>query len=59
MAASFKNGAKVRYTTPRGAQSGRGKIVDVIETARGLWYEVKDSETGATVRLRAANLELA
>lgn len=59
MAASFKRGSKVTYRTPRGAQEGIGKIVEIIEGLRGLWYEVKDLNTGAIVRLRAASLELA
>lgn len=59
MASTFKTGNKVYYRTPRGAQEGLGKIVQILESARGLWYEVKDSATGAVLRLRAASLELA
>lgn len=54
----FKRGASVLYRTPRGAQEGAGKIVDIIQTLRGIWYEVKDRNTGAKVRLRAGSLEL-
>lgn len=59
MSTSFKVGRKVTYRTPRGAQEGLGKIINIIEGKRGLWYEVRDLNTGATVSLRAANLELA
>ena len=55
---SFKKKAKVAYTTPRGAQTGTGTITEVIETARGLWYAVKDAASGKTIKLRAANLSL-
>jgi len=54
----FKRGQNVLYRTPRGAQEGVGKIVDVLSTLRGAWYEVKDKNTGAIVRLRASCLEL-
>lgn len=53
---SLKKKAKVRYATPRGGQQGEGTIVDITETARGLWYSVKDAATGAVVKLRAACL---
>ncbi len=53
----FKRGQSVTYRTPRGAQEGAGKIVDLIQTLRGVWYEVKDRNTGAVVRLRASSLE--
>lgn len=59
MSSTFKRGSRVTYRTPRGSQEGIGKIIEVVETLRGLWYEVKDANTGAVVRLRAANLELA
>lgn len=54
----FKKGQTVLYRTPRGAQEGIGKIIDIHQTARGLWYEVKDRNTGALVRLRESSLEL-
>ena len=54
--ATLKKKTKVKYETPRGGQSGEGVINEVIETARGVWYAVKDSATGAVVKLRAANL---
>jgi len=53
---ALKKNAKVQYRTPRGGQAGEGKIVDIIETAKGLWYAVKDAATGATVKLRASGL---
>lgn len=53
----FKRGQSVTYRTPRGAQEGAGKIVDLIQTLRGVWYEVKDRNTGAVVRLRASSME--
>lgn len=59
MASSFKKGATVHYETPRGTRSGTGKIRAVLESARGLWYEVVDSSTKAVVKLRAANIQLA
>jgi len=59
MVDNFKKGSTVLYRTPRMGQEGKGKIVQVIPTARGVWYEVKDSNTSALVRLRAANMELA
>lgn len=52
----MKKNSKVRYTTPRGAQTGEGKIVEIQETLRGLWYVVKDAATGAIVKLRARNI---
>lgn len=55
---SFKRNSKVTYETPRGGQSGIGKIIEVVETTRGLWYVVKDTDTGATVKLRASGLTL-
>lgn len=54
----FKRGATVLYRTPRGGQEGIGKIVEIHQTERGLWYEVKDRNTGAVVRLRASSMEL-
>ena len=57
--AKIKKGAKVAYKSPRGARAGTGKIVDIIESARGLWYSVKDDATTAVIKLRAANLSLA
>jgi len=50
---------KVSYRTPKGASEGVGTIINILHTQRGAWYEVKDSNTGAIVRLRAANIELA
>lgn len=35
-----------------------GVVTQVIETGRGAWYEVKDKNTGALVRLRAASMEM-
>lgn len=52
----LKKNAKVRYATPRGGQTGEGKITEVQETLRGLWYVVKDAATGAVVKLRARNV---
>lgn len=57
--ASLKTGSKVYYRTPRGSQEGLGKIVQILDSKRGAWYEVKDQATGAVLRLRAANIELA
>lgn len=54
---TFKRGADVYYTTPRGGQSGRGKIKAIHETTRGLRYEVEDSVSKARVRVRAAGLD--
>jgi hypothetical protein len=53
---SFKKNARVHYTTPRGGQQGYGKITEITETSRGLWYSVTDSKTGAVIKLRAANI---
>lgn len=58
MSSTFRIGAKVLYRTPRGGQEGVGKILDIHQTERGLWYEVKDRNTGAVVRLRASSMEL-
>ena len=58
MSATFKQGQTVLYRTPRGSQEGIGKIIELHSTARGVWYEVKDRNTGALVRLRASSLEL-
>ena len=38
--------------------TGTGTITEVIETARGPWYAVKDAASGKTIKLRAANLSL-
>jgi hypothetical protein len=54
----FKKGLKVRYCTPRG-RDGYGKIVEVIETARGLWYVVADAATKTQTKVRAAGLAVA
>lgn len=54
----MKKNAKVRYTTPRGGQTGEGKVIEIQETLRGLWYVVKDAATGAQVKLRARNIQL-
>lgn len=59
MTDNFKRGQTVLYRTPRMGQEGMGKIVQVLSTTRGAWYEVKDGNTGALVRLRAGNMELA
>ncbi len=59
MSKQLRIGATVTYRTPRGGQEGIGKIVDVHQTERGLWYEVKDRNTGAVVRLRVSSMELA
>ena len=58
MSNPLKKNAKVRYTTPQGRQTGEGKITEVQETLRGLWYVVKDGATGAIVKLRARNIAL-
>lgn len=55
----FKKGQKVLYRTPRGAQEGIGKIVEIYDTRRGSWYEVRDLNTGAVLRLRARSMERA
>ena len=55
----FKRGQRVKYHSTRGTRSGVGKIVDVIETQRGLWYEVKDESTKENFRFRASCLNLA
>ena len=59
MSKAFKKNQQVRYQTPCGAQAGTGKVIAVLETLRGLWYEVKDTSTKAVLRLRAANIEAA
>lgn len=53
---ALKKNAKVKYTTPRGGQTGEGKIIEITETLRGLWFTVKDGTTGALVKLRARNV---
>lgn len=58
MTQHFKRGAKVAYRTPRGAQEGYGRVVDIHFGLRGLWYEIKDRDTGAYIKLRAASLSL-
>lgn len=55
---ALKKNAKVKYRTPRGGQTGEGKITEIVETQRGLWYTVKDAATSALVKLRARNIEL-
>lgn len=55
----FEKYAKVRYRTPKAGRTGAGKVVDIIETVKGRWYEVLDATTGARIRLRAANIERA
>lgn len=59
MSQQFSKGAMVLYRTPRGGQEGIGTVVDIHQTERGLWYEVKDRNTGAVVRLRFSSMELA
>jgi hypothetical protein len=56
---NIKRYAKVQYRTPRGTRSGRGKVIAIHETARGLWYEIKDDQSGETIRLRASGLQAA
>ena len=47
----------VHYRTP--ARQGTAKITAVLETARGLWYEIKDTVSGDILKVRAAYLVLA
>lgn len=44
--ASYKGGTTI---------SGTGRITDIVDGARGVWYVVK-AEDGAVRKLRAANL---
>jgi len=50
----FKKGASVHYRSR--ARSGSGKIVEVRETERGLWYGVKTSEIGDVLFVRVSGL---
>ena len=47
----------VSYVTPHGRQRGEGVIAEIVETVKGVWFHVKDSATGAVVKLRAQPLE--
>lgn len=60
----FTVGAKVRYTSPHtsraaAARAGKGLITKIRETRRGLWYEVQDLATKATISLRESGLAVA
>lgn len=59
----FRLGAKVTYRTHRPpTSSGTGKIVDIVETQRGLWYEVQPTAARGVdvkpVRVRVSGLAL-
>lgn len=52
----FKLNAKVLFKAR--VHTGAGKITDIIETARGAWYEVTRLGDSRKFKVRACNLEL-
>lgn len=56
MSNSLKKGAKVSYRGARGDRRGTGKITNVTESDRGLWYTVRDDADKSTIKVRAAQL---
>lgn len=53
----FKQNAKVFFTARK--ESGAGKITAILETARGLWYEVTRGTDGRKFKVRVSQLEAA
>lgn len=53
----FKKNATVRFQAR--VESGEGKIIEIIESARGLWYKVRRTSDKKEFCVRAAQLELA
>ena len=58
MSTTFKKGNQVIFTSSRTNDSASAKIIEVIETARGLWYRIKTTE-GREIKVRGAELRLA
>jgi hypothetical protein len=57
MAKPFKLKASVFFTAR--VESGAGRITNIIETARGIWYEVTRASDKRKFKVRAAQLEAA
>jgi hypothetical protein len=58
MSTTFKKGNQVKFTSSRTGDRADGKIVEVIETLRGLWYRIKTTD-GREIKVRGAELQLA
>ena len=51
---AYKVGQKVTYRTHHGRE-GTGKIIDIRDLGKGLWFDVKGDD-GKVTKLRAAQL---
>jgi hypothetical protein len=53
---TIKKGSQVKFTSSRTGDTATAKVIEIIDTLRGLWYRIKTTD-GRELKVRGAELQ--